>query len=136
MNQELPESNLHYITTMRRRTTIYKMVETLAEEQSLENKEIQKKITIKTTDYIIGQYQQMTDYLKPVFSVLFLTFEISGFFYGQKKFSDLPNNTRRKQIQSWKQSTIHIFQDFIRANENLFVIGYYSYSKWLKNKKI
>ncbi|MEI6391604.1 MAG: GMC family oxidoreductase [Verrucomicrobiota bacterium] len=80
--------------------------------------------------FILTQYPQMPDYLRPAIFAATLGFDALGILKGGKYFCHQPPEIRARQIAQWKTSRIGFQRDLIRYFESLATLALYSRDSW------
>jgi hypothetical protein len=71
---------------------------------------------------IMQRQQAMPDYLRLPVRVLTFCFDMSGIYFGGKRFQKLLPAERDKQFSAWKASRLGLCRNFIRFYESLYLL--------------
>ncbi len=74
--------------------------------------------------FVLQQHQRMPDYLKLPIMLLTLIFDLGGIVRTGSLFHLQSDQIRWQQINSWRQSSLGIFQDLIRFYESLVMFSW------------
>lgn len=78
------------------------------------------------TSFICTEQAQMPDYLRLPMQAATIAFDIFGVVHGGRLFHGRDANARRRQIDSWKNSSIAFQRDLVRYHESLATLALYS----------
>src|SRR5437016_4951911 len=78
------------------------------------------------TRFILQQHAQLPDYLRAPMRAATLGFDALGALRAGKQFHRQSPESRAKQIESWKNSSIGFQRDLIRYFESLTLLALYS----------
>ncbi|MGI9308448.1 MAG: hypothetical protein ACR2P6_04230 [Gammaproteobacteria bacterium] len=71
---------------------------------------------------LMEQQRLMPDYLRFPIACLTYAFDLSGIFYGGRRFHRLDTVKQLRQVQAWKSSRFGPSQNLIRFYESLFLL--------------